>query len=240
MKYNLHRSAAPEFMDDLHCSGPVVERTLHELDIINRTLGGNRITIDGVFRLIGDAGPDDPALHIADLGCGSGDMLRRIAIRARKLGIPMRLTGIDANPFIIDYARQKCADYPEIEFRVADVRSDDFGRERFDIITCTLFLHHFPLDELAHLLDRFARQVRMGIVINDLHRHWLAFHSIGILTALFSRSAMVCHDAPLSVLRSFTRSDWTALFHRAGITGFELHWRWAFRWQAIVYAPAAN
>ena len=74
----------------------------------------------------------------------------------------------------------------------------------------------------------------MAVVINDLHRHWLAYHSIKWLTRLLGGSYLVRHDAPLSVARAFRRADWVALLARAGITQYELRWRWAFRWQVIL------
>jgi len=38
------RSREKEIMDDLDCSGPVLEQTLRELKTINRWLGGNGVT----------------------------------------------------------------------------------------------------------------------------------------------------------------------------------------------------
>lgn len=237
MSRTMHRSPAPELMDDFHCSGTTVEQTLRELDFINRHLGGNRITLQAVFKLMPEQVAAGRVLHLADLGCGSGDMLRRIARRARRLGLPLRLTGFDANPFIVEFARVRSGDFPEIDYRVADVRSEEFRSEQFDIITCTLFLHHFSDEELSDMLTGLRRQARIGLVVNDLHRHWLAFHAIRILTRLFSRSSMVRYDAPLSVLRSFVRSDWKAYLQKAGIGRYHLRWRWAFRWQLIVKSP---
>jgi hypothetical protein len=107
-------------------------------------------------------------------------------------------------------------------------------QEQFDIITATLFLHHFKEEELIQLLKTWKQQARLGIVINDLHRHPFAYYSIKALTSLFSRSAMVKFDAPLSVLRGFTRDEWLFLLKNAGISKYTLRWRWAFRWQIII------
>jgi SAM-dependent methyltransferase len=89
------RSAEIEIMDDLDCQGPVVDQTLRELEFINRWLGGNAVTLQGVQQLIHD---HSGKISIADLGCGGGDMLKLIAEFGRRKGIPMQLTGIDANP----------------------------------------------------------------------------------------------------------------------------------------------
>jgi hypothetical protein len=77
--------------------------------------------------------------------------------------------------------------------------------------------------------------VRLAIVINDLHRHPLAYYAIKWLTRWFSKSPMVQYDAALSVLRSFSRHDWESIFKKAELSEVHLRWRWAFRWQICVY-----
>lgn len=75
--------------------------------------------------------------------------------------------------------------------------------------------------------------------MNDIHRHPLAYHSIKLLTDLFSQSAMVKFDAPLSVLRAFSKNELNDILQRAGITDFSLNWKWAFRWQLIIRTDQA-
>ena len=87
------------------------------------------------------------------------------------------------------------------------------------------------------LLRQWQAQAQVAVIINDLHRHWLAYHSIKWLTRLLGGSYLVRHDAPMSVARAFRRADWVALLARAGITAYELRWRWAFRWQLLLLKP---
>lgn len=231
------RSSDLEIMDDLDCSGAVVHQTLRELDVINQWLGGNAITLSGVKGLmcLRPITPDDP-LTVVDLGCGSGDLVLRLARYGRKKGIPMQLTGIDANPHIVDYARKHCEGYSEISLEATNVCSPDFAKRRFDIVTGTLFFHHFDDATLIQLLPQLVRQSRLGLLINDIHRHPLAFYSIRLLTKLFSSSSMVRFDAPLSVRRAFTRSDWERLFSKGEIKQYDLSWAWAFRWKILIRA----
>lgn len=98
----------------------------------------------------------------------------------------------------------------------------------------TLFFHHFTTEQLVQLLRQLVQQARIALIVNDLHRHPLAYYSIRLLTQLFSKSAMVKYDAPLSVLRGFTRSELLEILHAAGIKGYELRWKWAFRWQLVI------
>ena len=79
------------------------------------------------------------------------------------------------------------------------------------------------------------KEVRIGIVINDIHRNWFSYYSIKLLTKLFSKSAMVKFDAPLSVLRAFKKNELKSILDQAGFSNYTLKWMWAFRWQVIIY-----
>ncbi|WP_375584529.1 methyltransferase domain-containing protein [Cyclobacterium xiamenense] len=229
-----NRSYTKELMDDLHCSGKELEQTLAELRTINWLLGGNRVTTSGIRYLIGK---NRQTTHrIADLGCGRGDMALVLKKWGDRHRYSLEITGIDANPHIIALARETIqSKYPEIGFRVGNVFDTQFLDRPVDIQTCTLFTHHFTDEELIRMLCNLKEHTRVGMVINDLHRHFLAYYSIKGLTAAFSRSRMVKNDAPLSVLRAFRRTDWERILRAAGITTYKISWHWAFRWQVICW-----
>ncbi|OEK02735.1 SAM-dependent methyltransferase [Roseivirga sp. 4D4] len=226
------RAYEEELMDDLDSGGEIIDQTLRELETINRLLGGNQVTINGLQKLLKNHTATKPIV-IADLGCGGGDIMILVAKWARKKGYKVELKGYDANPNIIDYARKNCIDYPEISFYTEDIFSDDFKANRFDIVICTLFTHHFKDDQLISIFHQFKTQAKIGVVINDLHRHWFAYHSIKLLTQLFSKSPMVQYDAPLSVRRAFRKNELEKIMASAEINAFSLKWMWAFRWQLI-------
>lgn len=230
-----HRSTEIELMDDLESSGPVIPQTLRELNTINTWLGGDHVTINALKKLTSTI-PGNQPLEILDIGCGGGDMLKKICRWARHTRRTISLTGIDANPSIIDYARQHTRQYPEIHYETDNILSKEFRDRQCDILTATLFTHHFTTSQLIDLFRQFHAQAKIGVVINDLHRHWFAFHSIKVLTRLFSRSEMVRNDASLSVLRSFTRKELDEILKASGCENYSLKWFWAFRWQVIIPA----
>jgi 2-polyprenyl-3-methyl-5-hydroxy-6-metoxy-1,4-benzoquinol methylase len=228
------RSTGLEIMDDLEFHEEVVFRTLRELDFINQWLGGNAVTMRGVEKLWKSI-PIEQPISIADLGCGSGEMLRLIAKSAHHQQRIVELMGIDANPHIVEYARTHSEDSNTIRFEALNIFSEEFSAQNFDLIIATLFLHHFSNQELINLFIALKKQARVGIVVNDIHRHPFAYYSIKWLTSLFSRSSMVKYDAPLSVLRAFKRKELASVLEKAGIKNYELKWRWAFRWQLIIF-----
>jgi len=233
---NLHRRATqPELMDDLDLATDELRQNLDELETINTWLGGYRpvLTALGPLR---PCWPVNRPLRLADLGSGGGDTLRHIANWARRRHLPIELVGVDANAFMLDYAAAKSQNYPEISYQQLDIFTPEFADQPFDVLTASLFCHHFSDDELVTLLARWHQQARVAVVINDLHRHWLAYHSIRLLTRALGGSRLVQHDAPLSVARAFSRADWQRLLAAAGIERYSLRWCWAFRWQVVIWA----
>ena len=228
------RSREMEIMDDLEYRGPLMDRTLFELEIINKWLGGNDVTIGGIKNLLQN--PTDNRITIADLGCGRGDMLRLIDYWAKQNGRDVKLIGIDANPYIINAAKENLKLFPHIEFQAVNIFSPAFQTQKFDVVIGTLFYHHFTNNELIEFFRHLKNHVTIGFIINDIHRHPLAYYSIRLLTTFFSRSSMVKFDAPLSVRRAFTKKELLEILSSAGIKKYTIKWKWAFRWQVLVFA----
>lgn len=220
-------------MDDLDFSDPVIFQTLKEIDTINAWLGGNNVTMSAIKKLLKEY-KSDSALSIADLGCGSGEMLRKISHWANKKGLKVQLVGIDANPHIVEYARKSSVGYSDISYHAINIFSSEFEQKKYDIITCTLFCHHFDDESLSKILSSLSKSVSIAIVINDIHRHWFAYYSIKWLTSFFSKSYMVKYDSRLSVLKAFKRVELENILKKAEIKNYIIKWKWAFRYQLVI------
>jgi SAM-dependent methyltransferase len=236
------RATTAELMDDLTLASDELRQNLDELETINTWLGGYQPVLGALARLQ-PRFPVGRPLRLADLGSGGGDTLRHVARWVRRRGVPAELVGVDANEFMLAYASAKSQAYPEIAYQQVDIFSPEFAAQKYDVLTASLFCHHFTDAELVGLLRGWHRQAGLAVVINDLHRHPLAYYSIKYLTKLLGGSRLVQNDAPLSVARAFSRADWVRLLAEASIAQYELRWCWAFRWQVIIYAgvsPAKN
>ena len=135
---------------------------------------------------------------------------------------------------IAEIARKRTAPIPECRILVRDILDPKLRDMDPDIVVATLFIHHFSGERLVALLSRLHAYAGLGLVINDLHRHPVAWHAIGLLTRWFSKSEMVKNDAPLSVARGFTRKELEDVLKAAGISNYTIRWKWAFRWQVVV------
>lgn len=229
------RSLEEEMMDDFSLGHEIIDPIMDELEVVNKLLGGYNVFFDAFQK----KGIKD-GMIISDWGCGGGDSLRVIAKWARKRNLKIRLVGVDATASAIEYAREKSGDFPEISYILTDVMSEQLISNQFDVVISSLFTHHFADENWIKLIQKMADCAAEYVVINDLHRHWFAYHSIGVLTSVFSKSEMVKHDSKLSVLRSFKREELEKLLIKGGFKTFSIKWMWAFRWQVCIETGKIN
>ena len=221
----------PELMDDFAAvSAAEVEDALGELRIVNRLLGGVSTSLAGLEPCLRALRARVEPVRLLDVGTGGGDLPIAIARWCRRARIPIRIVAVDLGADACRSARRAARDHPEIEVCRADVFALPFAPRSFHLAHCAMFLHHFTQEEIVRILERLSGLVRESIVVNDLHRHAVAYHAIRILTGLFSRSRLVRNDAPLSVRRGFRAADLADLAARSGLPGFRYRWRWAFRY----------
>ena len=226
-----YRSNKTEIMDDFTMKGELLRDTLDKLGKINKLLGGNSVTLNGIRQLL-EGKPKDKTYAIIDLGCGHGDILRLIADFGRKEGYNFQLIGIDANQDAIDYASELSVEYSELSFENKDIFSEDFQNMNYDIALATLFLHHFKTDELEVLLKQLASRAKLGLVINDLHRSEIAYGLFKLLSLVISNQ-LIIDDGLTSILRAFKRKDLENLAQKLNLKS-EIRWKWAFRYQWLI------
>ncbi|MBE7553325.1 MAG: methyltransferase domain-containing protein [Anaerolineales bacterium] len=218
-------------MDDRSIGGAELVETLAELRLINRLLGAAWPTLEGVHRLWREAG--QPAhLSILDVGAGSGDVNRRLLSWATRRNIQLQVTLMDIHPDTCRVAQTYYRGEPRIQVRQGDIFQ--LAPHQADIVTASLFLHHFPAAQLPAVLQLLLQAARLGVVINDLHRHWLAWAFIWAATRLFSGNRLIRHDAPLSVRRGFHPTDFDRLRERPELACLTYDWRPLFRYLVII------
>ena len=168
------RSSALELMDAEE-AGPA---TFRELGLINRRLGGHAATLDGLAGLIP---PGLRRLRVLDVGCGDGEAAEAMLDWAAARGVAAEVHGIELSEASLGLAwrRQRAG--------LSFSRRDLFelrGAEEYDIVHAGLMLHHCPGPSAGRALAAMHARARLGVVVNDLHRHPLAYAGIRALTAL--------------------------------------------------------
>ena len=229
-----YRTDTPEIMDDFTLEGEVLREALDKIAKINQFLGGNSLTLNGVKELILTI-PKSRKITIVDIGCGNGDLLRVLSKYGKDNNYSFNLIGIDANDFTINHAKKLSESYSNITYQCEDIFGFDFIQSKCDIILCTLTLHHFKNEEIESLLTSFYDNSKLGIVINDLQRSGLAYRLFQIICFVFQLNSMSRKDGLTSILRGFKKEELETFSKKLGFKKYTIQWKWAFRYQWIIW-----
>ena len=203
----------PELMDG-DCSYEDFRGCLRSLEQINRWLLGYRPTLAWLNRL--QAGLGDP-VHIVDVGCGGGDLLRQISAWARRRGIAVELTGIDLNP----HAARAAAESTPKELGIAWVTGDALEyrpKKPVDIVVSSLMAHHLEDEGVVALLRWMEATAQAGWFINDLERSEWSCRLFEWVERIAGWHRFVRHDGPVSFRRAFREEDWVRLLTAAEVS----------------------
>jgi len=228
----MKRSEEKELMDLPGNPRPLVEEDLANLRALNRHLGGSRSALRGVRRLIDEK--ELARFSLLDVGTGSGDIPAMLAGWARARGIAAAFTALEAEPVTLAAAAKQTRVYAEINLVRGDGLTPPFQSGSFDFVLASQFLHHFSENEIVTLLRTWSGIARRAIIVSDLVRHPLAYYGIRSLTRLFTRNVMTLTDAPLSVQRAFTMTEWRELFRRAAVGRVQIFSLFPFRVLALI------
>ena len=217
-------------MDDSYAGGKELREALRHLRRLNRIFAAAGPTLYGVKRLWTEAGKPRQ-LSVLDIGSGSGDVNQGLLRWAEQNGIDLRLV-------LADNTAEACAEarlFYWREERVQVVRRDLFALPEgaADVVTASQFLHHFSDEQLPGVLRQMLHASRIGVVINDIHRHWIPWLAVWITTRLISRNRYIRNDGPLSVAKGFRSSEWRRLKEHHNLPIVSYSWRPLFRYAVI-------
>jgi len=200
-------------------------RSLADLRFVNRWLGNARPFVS-VVRPFLEASPRP---RLLDVGCGSADVP---ALLVHRIESPLLAVGVDVKVLHLQAAP------PDVQRVAADVRSLPFPPQSFDVVTASLFLHHFHGQEVADVLRALWALARRALVVNDLRRARVPYEFGRMFFPLLFRSQVSVLDGLLSIRRGFTRDELRAAFTAAGIP-VRIRRTFPYRLLAVAEKPAA-
>ena len=206
------RAQLTELMD-VPCSYAEFRDCLRDLMRVNRAVFTYRPTLEWLEQFAATA--CEP-LHIVDVGSGAGDMLRRIERWAGARKIPVRLTGVDRNP----YAARAAREFSESDNAIEWVTCDAYAYRptaKIDLVISSLFTHHLDDAEIAEFLQWMEQAAGRGWFVNDLRRGRVPYYAFTLLANTMRWHRFVRHDGPVSVRRSFAVGDWQRYVREAGL-----------------------
>lgn len=211
------RATEPEQLD-LGVDEDEARRSLGDLRFVNRWLGGRKALRRAVLPLLeGQARPS-----LLDVGCGSGDLP---ALLHGERGL--RVVGLDIKPLHLREAPRSLRPV------AADVRQLPFRPRSFDVVTASLFLHHFDGDDVAAVLASLAGVARRALVVNDLHRARMPYYFGRLFFPLLFRARVSVADGLLSIRRSFRPRELADAFEQAGLGPPRIERVWPYRLLAV-------
>jgi len=219
--------AVPEIMDRRGNDPELLRADLRALETINRFLGGHDAAL-GYVDLFLQVRPTGP-LMILDLATGGADIPRTIVQWARGQGISVEITAVDGNPEILQIARERCVEWPEIHIEQHDLLALPYPAGSFDFVLCSLTLHHFAETDVVAILRRIHDIARVGYVVSDLRRNRIAIWLSKLMSRTIITNPIARFDAPASCERAFSVAELRAMATRAGVSKPTVHRQQFFR-----------
>lgn len=221
------RIREPEIMDDPGLDAAVHALALVALTRINRVSRSTGILWRAIRTFAAHAPP--ATLRLLDVATGAGDVPIELWSRARRAGLRLAIDACDVSSTALAYARQKAAGVgADIRFFPLDVLHEPIPGS-YDIITCSLFLHHLDERQAATLLHDMASATSRLLLVNDLHRRRTSLMAVCLATRLLVRSPVVRTDALRSIRAAYTRAELRALAVAGGLPDARVASRWPAR-----------
>ena len=211
------RAELTELMDE-PCSREELRACLRDLAKINRWLLAYRpllVWLESLdlARVQNETG--EP-VRILDVGCGYGDVLRRIGRWASERGIAVELTGIDLNPDAVAIAAETSGGTSAIRWVAADVFA--YAPEKPPhLVMSSLFTHHLRDADGVRFLQWMEERSQIGWFVSDLVRHPTPYRLFQLLAWATRLHRFVQHDGPVSIARAFVPEDWKGMCAEAGL-----------------------
>lgn len=227
-----HRAEGEELLDRPDHDPAELAANLRDIRTVNRLAGGVTTTLRHLPALVQHL-PRARPVDILDLATGSGDIPRELATWAAGAARPVRLTVTDLSPPILTEARRTLADVPGVTFAVCDARDVPMPDGVFDVVLCSLSLHHFAPGDAVRVLREMDRLARVGFIVNDIRRCAAGYVAAWAASRMATRNRLTRHDMPLSVWRAYTPDELRALLCEAGIFGAIVTTHPLFRMAAV-------
>lgn len=205
----------PEFMDLPQPVTPELEAEMRNLASINRRLGSHRLLRKFLELWLSPS----RTYRVLDFCTGGGDVPRAMVDWARTRDITLRIDAVDASEASLEIARAASKDYPEIRYLRSDVLKFE-TKETYDLVTCSLALHHFSEIQAAAVLRRCREYSHRFVLVSDLERGPLTLAGVYLITNIFYPAAASCADGITSARRAFSFQEFRELAIAAGWQDF--------------------
>ena len=217
----MKRVVKPELLDSDAGTPAEIAAALADLRRINRWFGGIRTTL----RLVDRAADFSRELSLLDVASASGDVPRSVAAHLTRRGVRTSIT-------LLDRARSHM--HANGRYIAGDALALPFADSSFDLVTCSLFVHHLDPAEIIAFVNEGLRVTRRAVLVNDLRRHPAHLALIYAGWPLF-RSRLTRHDSVASIWRSYTPQELREILGQTHAARVEITRHYLFRMGVIAW-----
>lgn len=221
------RSQQLEHLDTGEYTPEEYEGCLAELRLVNRWMGDARALRRSVLTEI--KRDDLKDFSMLDVGAGSGELLRVVALWAREEKMSARLVGLDFGARAVETILEESKAFDEIKAVRGDTLRLPFRDDAFDYVMCSLFTHHLRDEQVRAALREMSRVARQSVFVIDLHRHAVAYFFYTTVARLFLHNRLIREDGALSILRGFLPQELRGLAEGAGLLNAVVKRRFPYR-----------
>jgi ubiquinone/menaquinone biosynthesis C-methylase UbiE len=161
-----------------------------------------------------------------EIGAGLGDVPLRVRGALQQDGVSLQVTLLDRL-----WSHLPANSAPAI---AGDAMRLPFRDDAFDVVSCSLFAHHFEPETLPLLVQEALRVARRAVLINDLIRSRLHLGLVYLGLPLFA-SRITWHDAPASVRRAYTVDEMQFMLAKLPARRLEISRHYLYRMGALLW-----
>lgn len=218
-RWSAERLDTPELMDGDGFSVDELASNFRDIQRVNRWFGGTSAILAALPKLVP---ADAKQVSLLDIATGVADIPLAVERWGDTHGFEMDITATDISPQILALATAQVAGSTRIRLQQADARALPFPDDSFDVVTCSLALHHFGPAEAVQILREMDRLSRTGFVVNDLRRGAAGYGATWLASRVTTRNRLTRHDAPLSIRRAYTPAELQSLLDEAGVENADI------------------